>query len=119
MKKLTTLALLTLAILFTACTSSPDYKNGKKFTFDDKEMESKLVYFCQDKPNLDAMNIRAKNAHDYFTKENRANADKLVQDMIDKTPQDISMVNFQKRTEALALNIHKKFSCTLVDTIDY
>ena len=118
MKKQIAFTLLTATLLFTACTS-PEYKNGKKFTFDDKELESKLIYFCQNKPNLEPMNIRAKKTHAYFIKANRANADALVQDMMNDKPQSVSMTSFQQRTEALALNLHKKFSCTLIDTIDY
>ena len=119
MNLLKTLVLLSSTIFFTACTSSPDYGNGQKFTFDDKELEMKTIYFCQDKPNLEAINIRAKKANAYFTKANKANAEMLIQDMMEKKPRDTSAVNFQKRSENLALDLYKKFSCTLVDTIDY
>jgi len=111
--------LITSTILFSACSSTPPYTNGKNFTFDDKELEMKLVYSCQDKPELESVNIRAKNANEYFKKVNTQNTDMLIQETSNGTDRGIIASNMQKRTENLAANLDKKFSCTLIDTIDY
>jgi len=111
--------LITSIILFSACSSTPSYTNGKNFTFDDKELEMKLVYSCQDKPELEAVNIRAKKANEYFKKVNTENTEMLIKETSNGTARDIIASNMQKRTENLAADLDKKFSCTLIDTIDY
>lgn len=117
MKKLI-FGLSALSLLLLTSCSSPEYKNGKKFTFDDKEIESKLVYFCQDKPNLAPIALRAEKAHAYFTEQNNANAEMLIKTIGEEDSTE-AMAKFQKRAEDLALEIHKKFSCTLIDSIEY
>ena len=112
-------SLLTTAVIITACTSSAGYKNGKKFTFDDTETQSKLVYFCQNKPNLAPMSLRAQKAHVYFTQKNDENVQILVDSVGDETQKETAMTDFRKRAARLALKLHKKFSCTLVDSIEY
>ena len=112
-------SLLTTAVFMTACTSSTGYKNGKKFTFNNKETQSKLVYFCQNRPNLAPMSLRAQKAHAYFTQKNDENVQILVGSVGDETQKETAMIGFRKRAARLALKLHKKFSCTLVDSIEY
>lgn len=107
-----------LVLLVTGC-SSPTYKNGQKFTFDAKEMESRLTYFCRDKPGLEPAKIRAQKAHAYFVKQNDINTELLLNDMMKKVPSDKAMEKFMSRTENIATSLHKKFSCLLIDTEDY
>ena len=66
MKKWICISMLCTSFMWTGCTTLIQ-GSGKKFTFDDKEMESKLIYYCQDKPELEAMKIRADKAHAYFS----------------------------------------------------
>jgi len=68
--------------MWTGCTTLMQ-GSGEKFTFDDKEMESKLIYYCQDKPELEAIKIRADKAHAYFTVQNQKNAKTLMEEMMD------------------------------------
>ena len=118
MKKWITYTLLATVLLLSAC-SSPEYKNGKKFTFDDKTIKSKLVYFCQNKSTLAPMSLRAEKAHIYFTQKNNANVQILIDAIGNENTKESIMLDFQKRTKKLALKLHKKFSCTLVDSLDY
>jgi len=119
MKKFHIFTLFTSAILFTACTSTPVYTNGKNFTFDNKELEMKIVYTCQDKPDLEAINIRAKKANAYFNKATDNNTDMLLKDISEGKSREQATTNFQKRSENIVVDLDKKFSCTLIDTIDY
>jgi len=112
-------SLLAMTVLITACTSSTGYKNGKKFTFDDKEIRSKLIYFCQNKPNLAPMSLRAQKANAYFRRINNTNVQMLVDGVGDEMTKETIMLDFRRRTKSLALKLHKKFSCTLVNSIDY
>ena len=111
--------LITSTILFSACSTTSLYTNGKNFTFDDKELEMKLVYSCQDKPELEDVNIRAKKANEYFNKVSAQNTDMLIQETSNGIARDIATENSQKRTEKLVSDLDKKFSCALIDTIDY
>ena len=112
-------SLLAMTMFITACTSSTQYKNGKKFIFNNKEIKSKLVYFCQNKPNLAPMALRAQKANAYFNKINTTNVQMLVDGIGDETTKETIMLDFRRRTKSLALKLHQKFSCTLVDSIDY
>jgi hypothetical protein len=119
MKRWMTSTLLATSIFFSACTSTTEYKNGKKFTFDDTEINTKLVYFCQNKPNFAPMLIRAEKAHIYFKKQNNKNVQILIDSVGDEKTKESAMLDFKKRASKLALKLHKKFSCTLVDSIEY
>ena len=119
MKRWMTSTLLATSVFLSACTSTTGYKNGKKFTFDDTEIKTKLVYFCQNKPNLAPMSIRAEKAHTYFTKQNNKNVQILIDSVGDDAQKESAMLDFKTRTSDLALRLHKKFSCTLVDSIEY
>jgi len=114
-----TIILFTSTIFLTSCTLSPIYQNSKDFTFDNKEIELKLVYSCQDKPNLEAISIRAKKANEYFNKANSNNTEILIKDISEGKSRDTAAINFQKRSENIAIDLNKKFACTLIDTIDY
>jgi hypothetical protein len=107
------------AIIFTACTTSPDIGKGKRFTFNDERVGSKLIYLCQDKPELGTVEVRAKKAHEYFTNKSNENTEKFLNDMMKHKLKKPSMVEFQKKSEELAVELNKKFSCVLVDSIDY
>jgi len=45
MKKWICISMLCTSFMWTGCTTLIQ-GSGKKFTFDDKEMESKLIYYC-------------------------------------------------------------------------
>ena len=105
------------SLLTTSCTTV-EYKGAKKFTFLDKELHTKIVYFCQDKKTLYPMEIRASKAHQYFTTQNNHNADLLMRDIEKNRNQKEAMHAFNNRAKKLALSLHRKFACTLVDTID-
>jgi len=117
MKKWTISILISSSILFVGCSSTPTYKNGKKFTFEEKELDTTLVYFCQDKPNLAPMALRAEKAHEYFREKNNANTQMLIDSIGKEKTKGSAMQTFQKRAKVLALALHKKFSCTLIDAI--
>jgi hypothetical protein len=119
MQRWMTSTLLATSILLSACTSTTGYKNGEKFTFDDTQINTKLVYFCQNKPNLAPMSLRAEKAHSYFTKQNNKNVQILIDSVGDEETKESAMLDFKERVTALALKLHKKFSCTLVDSIEY
>jgi len=112
-------SLLAMTMFITACTSSTQYKNGKKFIFNDKEIKTKLIFFCQNRPSLAPIYIRAEKANAYFKKTNNNNIKILIDAIGDENKKETIMSDFKRRTKNLAIKLHKKFSCILVDSIDY
>jgi len=110
--------LILFTVMMNACIS-PAYPDGKQFTFDNKEMESKLIYSCEDNPNLEAVGIRAKKANDYFVKEDNAMIEKLMVDIKNKVDRDVAMSKLNQGVNSLASTLKEKFSCVLIETIDY
>ena len=98
---------------------TPHYKNAKKFTFIDTQMHTKLTYFCQNREDLYPMAIRAPRAHQYFVAHNNQNAELLLNDIKHHKAEHLAMKDFNTRAKVLALTLHRKFACTLIQSRDY
>ncbi|MBU3016044.1 hypothetical protein KO488_14905 [Poseidonibacter lekithochrous] len=113
---------LSIIVLFTSCTSivKMGLGEGKEFTFDNKELESKMTFYCTDEKEGENIKLRARNAYDYFNNENDKNIDTLTEKMLKK---EISSLEFayeiNKLSEKLVSDVNNKFNCTLIDVIDY
>lgn len=113
---------LSIIVLFTSCTSivKMGLGEGKEFTFDNKELESKMTFYCTDEKEAENIKLRARNAYDYFNNENDKNIDTLTEKMLKK---EISSLEFayeiNKLSEKLVSDVNNKFNCTLIDVIDY
>ncbi len=117
----TTLLLLIMSITLISCTDAiVAAKGGKKVIFDSDELEMKIVYVCSEDPELEAFDARTQKAHDYFTVQNKALTDQMMERIKkDEDNMITTMYQFNKDIEQLGADLEEKFACTAIDTIDY
>lgn len=122
MLKMNKLFIILIIVFFTSCSSivKLGLGEGKEFTFDNKELESKMIFYCTNEKKGENIRLRAKEANDYFNKENNKNMDIITDKLFKK---EITALEFAFElndvSENLAMDIQNKFNCSLIDVIDY